>query len=104
MDVRAHVFIYGDVIGVGFRAWIQRNAKDLGLTGWVRNASVYPEHFGKLSASRSRRVEAVFEGEKEKVEEMLKKSQQGPEVAWVERVDFKWEKATGEFITFDICL
>jgi acylphosphatase len=91
MNVRVHVFIYGDVIGVGFRAWIKRNVEDLGLTGWVRNAS-------------QETVEAVFEGPKEKVEEMLKKCHRGPEIAWVERVDFKWEKVTGEFITFDICL
>lgn len=89
MMARAHVFIYGDVIGVGFRAWIQRRAKELKLTGWVRNAS------GKT-------VEAVFEGEN--VEEMIEFCHKGPEVSWVERVDVKREKATNEFISFDINL
>ena len=52
MLTRVHVAIYGDVIGVGFRAWTVRNAKELGLTGWVRNIE--------------KGVEAVFEGEKKK--------------------------------------
>lgn len=91
MMVRAHVFIYGDVIGVSFRAWTQRRAKELELTGWVRNAS------GKT-------VEAVFEGSKEKVEEMIKLCNEGPEVSWIERVDYRWEEAKGEFLNFDISI
>ncbi len=89
--MRAHVFIYGDVIGVGFRAWTLRNAKKLGLTGWVRNAG-------------RRTVEALFEGPKEKLEEMVNLCHKGPEVSFVEKVDVKWEEATNEFITFDIRL
>lgn len=89
MDSRAHVFIYGDVIGVGFRFWTERNAESLGLTGWVRNAT-------------RRRVEAVFEGEKEKVEEMVEKCHKGPGVSWVEKVEVKWEKFIGEYSGFEI--
>jgi len=87
--IRVHVFIFGDVIGVGFRAWISHRAKNLGLTGWVRNAPVGI-------------VEAVFEGPKEKVEEMIELCRKGPEVSWVEKIETKWEEATGEFISFDI--
>jgi acylphosphatase len=89
MNKRAHVFIYGDVIGVGFRSWMLRNARNLGLTGWVKNAS-------------SNLVEAVFEGSKEKVEEMIKLCYKGPEVAWVEKVKVVWEEVTGEFWGFEI--
>lgn len=91
MGKRAHVFIYGDVIGVGFRAWTARNAKELGLTGWVRNVS-------------RETVEAVFEGPKEKVEEMVKRCHKGPEVAWAERVDCRYEEVKGEFMGFDILI
>jgi acylphosphatase len=89
MNWRTHVFIHGDVIGVGFRAWTVRNAKELGLKGWVRNADY-------------RTVEAVFEGEKEKVEEMIKHCHKGPKVCWVERVEVNWEKGTYKFFDFNI--
>lgn len=93
---RGHLFIYGDVVGVGFRSWTVRNAESLDLTGWVRNAykAVYPE--------RSRRVEALFEGEEEKLKEMVERCHSGPSAAWVEKVNVKWEEATGEFEGFEI--
>lgn len=34
---RARLVIFGDVQGVGFRAWAVRQAKELGLVGWVKN-------------------------------------------------------------------
>ena len=100
MNSRAHVIIYGDVIGVGFRSWTVQNARELGLNGWVRNVSektVYPD-----SAVGGRRVEAVFEGPKEKVEEMIKRCNKGPEVAWVEKVDVSWEENKGEWAGFEV--
>lgn len=89
MKKRVHVLIHGDVINVGFRAWTQRLAQGKQLTGWVRNAG-------------DDCVEAVFEGEKEKIEEMIELCHQGPEVSWVDKVDVKWEEATGEFDGFNI--
>ncbi len=87
-NVRAHLFIYGDVVGVGFRAWMVGKARNLGLTGWVKNAG--------------REVEAIIEGAKDKVEEMIKLSRNGPPVAMVERVDVQWEGYKGEWQTFEI--
>lgn len=86
---RAHVSIYGDVIGVGFRVWAVRNAKELQLTGWVQNAG-------------NGLVEALFEGEKEKIEEMIRCCKKGPDVAWVEKVEVKWGNVTNEFMVFEI--
>lgn len=91
MKKRAHVFISGDVTGVGYRSWTLRQAKERGLTGWVRNAEIGM-------------VEAVFEGEENKVKGMVKLCRKGPEVAWVEKVGVKWEKAAGEFDGFNIIL
>lgn len=85
---RAHLFIYGDVIGVGFRVWVVRNARELGLTGWVRNTD-------------DGLVEAVCEGDEEKVKEMIERCKKGPEVAWVEKVEVKWEETKGEFKGFE---
>lgn len=86
---RAHLFIHGDVIGVGFRAWIRGQAHDLQLAGWVRN-------------TEDRRVEIVAEGEEEKLKELIKKCHSGPEVAWVERVEEEWGEASGEFAGFEV--
>ena len=37
MFIRKHVYFYGRVQGVGFRWRAVQTAKDLHLTGWVRN-------------------------------------------------------------------
>lgn len=86
---RVHIVISGDVQGVGFRAWIVHQSKDLGLTGWVKNRE-------------DNAVELVAEGLKEKLEKLIQRCHKGPEVAWVERVDSRWEMATGEFVAFRV--
>lgn len=75
---QAHVFISGTVQGVGYRYFVRSNAKKLGLTGWVRNA----EDGG---------VEAVFQGDKDKIEEMIALCRQGPMLSEVEHIGFEWE-------------
>ncbi len=87
--VRAHVFIEGRVQGIFYRMWTREQAQKLGLVGWVRNLE-------------DGRVEAVFEGPKDKVEKMVKKCHKGPHPAGIEHIDVSWEKATGEFSIFEI--
>lgn len=89
MNKRVHVFIHGDVIGVGFRSWTLHNAKELQLTGWVRNAD-------------RDLVEAVFEGKEDGLRKMVEKCHKGPEVSWVEKVETEWSEATGEFELFGV--
>ena len=89
MPVRAHVYVSGLVQGVFFRWHTREEALRLGVKGWVRNL---PDG----------RVEAVFEGEKEAVEQMLEFCRRGPPGAEVENVEVRWEKPTGEFSTFKI--
>ena len=86
---RAHVLISGRVQGVWFRASTRDKAKELGIKGWVRNT---PD--GK--------VEAVFEGSREKVEEIIKWCHKGPVLARVTNVEVKWEKPKNEFEDFKI--
>lgn len=90
-SVRAHIFIEGRVQGVSFRWWTQGNAKQLGLTGWVRNLA-------------DGRVEVVAEGEKEDIEKLigLIKEREGPWLARVVNLDISWEEATGELNSFEI--
>ncbi|AHF80903.1 acylphosphatase [Thermococcus paralvinellae] len=81
--VRAHLRIYGRVQGVGFRWSMQREARKLGVHGWVRNL---PDGS----------VEAVIEGERERVEALIGWAHQGPPFARVTRVEIKWEDPKGE--------
>lgn len=87
--VRAQVYISGLVQGVFFRSNTRKMALKLCLKGWVRNL-------------RDGRVEAVFEGEKEKVLEMLQWCRSGPPNAQVTDVSVKLEKYEDKFTTFEI--
>lgn len=73
------IFISGFVQGVGFRQFIKSNAQKLNLKGWVSNL---PDG----------RVEALFVGSKEKIEELIKASRKGPFLSEVESVEVVWEK------------
>lgn len=87
--MQAHVFISGTVQGVGYRYFVRSQAKKLGLTGWVRNT----EDGG---------VEAVLQGDKDKIEEMIGICRQGPMLSEVEHIGFEWEEATNTFQDFII--
>jgi len=86
---RAHVFIEGRVQGVFFRDYTRRKARSLGVVGWVRNLE-------------DGRVEALFEGEEEKVEEMIKWCHKGPPYARVEKVEVIYEEPKGDMEDFII--
>ncbi len=89
MDTRAHVIVSGNVQGVFFRARTVDRANQLGVKGWVRNT---PEG----------NVEAVFEGDKGRVEAMIEFCRKGPEGAEVKDMEVDWEEYKGEFTGFEI--
>jgi acylphosphatase len=80
---RAHVRIRGRVQGVFFRAEARVRAESLGLAGWIRNA---PDG----------NVEAVFEGDEERVQSMVDWCRRGPSGASVDDVEVELEEPTGE--------
>lgn len=86
---RIHVVVRGRVQGVFFRASAQREAKRLGLVGWVRNR---PDGA----------IEFVAEGEEDQVKALLAWAQHGPSTARVDKLDTKWRGYTGEFADFRI--
>jgi acylphosphatase len=88
-EARAHVFIEGRVQGVFYRSFTRDIAHTLGLNGWVRN--LY-----------NGRVEAVFEGEKELIENAIKKCSTGPPGARVANIEVKWEEFTGDLKGFSV--
>ena len=80
----------GFVQGVGFRAHVEYSARQIGgLTGWVRNVGYDT-------------VEAVAEGEREKVELFIEQMKQGPRMSRVDESRVEWEDVTGEFREFGV--
>ncbi len=88
-NVRAHAIIFGRVQGVFFRVETKRAADRIGVCGWVRNR---PEGT----------VEAVFEGAKTKVDDILAWCWDGPPLAKVDNIDVTWEPFGGELKCFDV--
>ncbi len=97
MIAQAHLYIKGQVIGVGFRAWTKIQARLNRITGWVKNVYNKPKIFGLTGG-----VEAVIQGEKTVLNKMIKIIKRGPAVARVDQVIVKWEKPTLVFRTFDV--
>jgi acylphosphatase len=77
--VRRHVTISGEVQGVSFREGARRKATEAGVSGWITNRS-------------DGRVEAVFEGPAEAVDELVEFCREGPTAASVENVDVQTEE------------
>ena len=94
---QAHVYIKGDVIGVGFRAWAKIQAKSIGVFGWIRNVFERPDRFGPGGG-----VEAVIQGEEEKVMDMLEKLKEGPPVSRVDDVEIYEQDAKENLQAFEI--
>lgn len=86
---QAHCFISGFVQGVGFRHFVRSKAKELRLTGWVKNL---PDGF----------VETVFQGPKENIEKLIKLCKKGPFLSEVENIDVQWENEEERFTSFEI--
>lgn len=82
-DARARVVIRGRVQGVFFRAEAAERARSLGLAGWVRN-------------NRDGTVEAVFQGDRDRIESMVAWCRRGPAAASVEDVEVEWTEIRDE--------
>ena len=72
--IRRRVLVRGSVQGVGFRYSAAHAASTRGVTGWVRNCA-------------DGAVEAVFEGDADAVESMVRWCEQGPRGAQIDGID-----------------
>jgi acylphosphatase len=84
---QVYLLIRGRVQGVFFRASAQREARRLGLTGWVKNR---PDGG----------VELLAEGDEDTLRDMVGWSHHGPSAARVDSVDIRWRAYSGEFHDF----
>lgn len=82
---RVRVVVEGLVQGVWYRASCKKMAQEIGLRGWVRNLP-------------GGKVEAVFEGDRDKLKEAVSWCCKGPPGARVDHCDSLWEPPAGEKI------
>lgn len=87
MKRRVRLQISGVVQGVSFRWSMEREARRLGVSGWVRNR-------------RDGSVESVAEGDEAILKELIEWAHEGPPGARVTNVEAEWSDATGEFSRF----
>jgi acylphosphatase len=88
-QARLQAIVHGRVQGVNFRYYTQQRARDLRLTGYVRNLW-------------DGTVEVVAEGQHSDLEEMLAFLRVGPRAAFVTQVDTRWSGPTGSFGRFEV--
>jgi acylphosphatase len=86
---RIRLFVTGRVQGVFFRQSLKVMAKKNNIFGWVKNL-------------KDGRVEAVLEGDEEKISRLVEWAHGGPANAIVEDVEIQNEKFISEFSKFDV--
>jgi acylphosphatase len=75
--------IAGEVQGIGYRDWMVAKARELGVSGWVRNR-------------RDGTVEALIAGEVASVEELARLCRRGPRMAQVSSISEELAEAPAE--------
>jgi acylphosphatase len=86
MKITKLLRIAGRVQGVGFRMFMERKARGLGVTGWVRNR-------------RDGSVEAMVQGTPEMIAAIIDWTRRGPPGALV--TDLKESDGSGDYTSFD---
>jgi acylphosphatase len=86
---RLHAVVHGRVQGVNFRYYTQRRARELDVTGCVRNLW-------------DGTVEVVAEGQQTALDELLAFLHVGPRGAFVTQVDSQWSTPSGSFDRFEV--
>ena len=82
--------VSGRVQGVFFRASTRKVARDLNVSGTVRNLPGWKE------------VEVHAEGDKAQVQKLVEYLHTGPPGAKVEKVDVEWLEYTGTYKGFNV--
>ena len=88
-ELRIEIHVSGRVQGVGYRAFVLKEASRLMLTGWTKNL-------------RNGEVQTIAEGSREALEELLERLKEGPRYAEVMHYRVVFLEATGEFSAFSV--
>lgn len=89
MKKRIIVLVSGLVQGVFYRANVLEKAKELHLTGWVKNEA-------------DNKLRIVAEGSEDSLEKLIEWTKKGPTLARVDKIEVKWERKREEFEDFEI--
>ena len=89
MNTRAHILVQGRVQGVFFRDHTQKWASSLGVYGWVKNLA-------------NGKVEILAEGEKDRIEDLIRLVREGPPSSRVDSMDIEWSVYKGNNKDFRI--
>ena len=89
MEVCAEIIVRGRVQGVGFRWFVQQRAKNFAVSGYVKNLD-------------NGDVEIEAEGDRGRVEELLKAVKAGPTFSKVRDVVIEWQRFTGKYNSFNM--
>ena len=84
-----NIKITGKVQGVGFRFFVQQQAQELDINGWVSNKS-------------NGDVEALAQGKKADVEQFIVKVKEGPSFSRVDNVNLEWMNKGEQYFGFEI--
>lgn len=86
----AMITVHGRVQGVGYRMFVLRTARELGLVGIVRNES------------DGRTVTIAVEGTRNAIETLAARCAEGPPRAFVEECRIEWRLPSGQYRDFRI--
>ncbi|MDO8627212.1 MAG: acylphosphatase [Candidatus Diapherotrites archaeon] len=89
MEKRIEAIVSGHVQGVGFRFFVLKTAKGLGLKGWVKNLP-------------NGKVQTIAEGPEKEILEFLEHVKKGFFLSRVDKVEHTLEKALNEFNEFEV--
>ena len=77
------------VPGMDFKEWIQTEAKNLSITGWVRNL-------------HDDRIEVLAQGSEENLKELHIRLLQGPPLSQVDNLECEWINYEKAYATFEL--
>lgn len=99
MVKQVHMYVIGDVIGIGFRAWVRLQAQKHEVFGWVKNTFDKPDIFGKSGG-----VEIVTQGDEKNIASFIKRIGQGNVLSSIKKVKTSWETSPHTFNDFTVIL
>ncbi len=84
---QVHLLISGFVQGVGFREFVKKSARKMGIVGWTRNLT-------------DRRVEIIAQADEELLHKFIKIASRGPFLSEVKSVSIEWQEPSETFKNF----
>lgn len=85
---QVHLLISGFVQGIGYRAFVKREAEKLGVFGWVRNLV-------------DNRVEVIAQSDGETLKKFVKICEKGPFLSEVKNIAVEWQEPQELYLTFE---